>query len=399
MPDHLLIRPEDSAARQWRWRAVDAAGEGGHGTGPLAEALPLAPGRRILLLIPGEAVLLTTAHVPVRSRAKAMTAVPWALEDRLVADVERLHFALGRQDAQGGWPVAAIDHEILGRWLAACRESGLAPHVAVPEPLMLAPPVEGRWSVLEEPGRVVCRTGDVSGFACASALLASVTEALDPPAVVERVAVEDADAAWPDRFGPVMQPATSVTDPLQAFEPPAGAPALDLLQGPYSRRERVGRLWRRWRLPAGLAAALAVLLLANQVLVYRDLTRREAALQAAIEEVLRNAAPDIDRVVNPRVQLRNRLDAARAARADGGAGMLAALGRAGPVLAGTDGLELIGLEWRNDTLDLTVETPELAALDRLQRSLRERGFEAELRGVEQGEEQVRGEVRVTRERT
>lgn len=394
MADLLLIRPEDRAAQSWRWRSVDAAGGDAHGSGALAQAAALAAGRRVVLLVPGESILLTTARVPVRARSKALTAVPWALEDRLVADVEGLHFALGEYTADGDWQVAVIDRETLSHLLQTAHEAGVAPHVALPEPLALPEPGPGCWHALEEPGRVVCRTGTATGFACAAALLPSVAGAWAVPERVERAAIAGTDVHWPEAVASRLAAADGIADPLQAFAPGAAA-RLDLLQGPFSRSERLGRLWRRWRAPAALAAVLVVLLAVHWGLAYRALAQREAALESATEQLLRAAAPDITRIVDPRVQLANRLEAARSAGADGDGGMLAVLGRAGPVLDERNDVSLVALEWRGDTLDLTVQTSELAALDRLQRGLQARGFAVELRAVEQGEERVRGEVRVT----
>lgn len=396
MPDHLLLRPDDADAAHWRWRRVDADGTDAVGSGPLAEVAPLAAGRRVLLLVPGESVLLTTAQVPVRARAKARAAIPWALEDRLVADVDELHFALGEVGEAGDWAVAVVAHADLAGWLQACGDAGLAPHAAVPEPLALPAPSLGHWSVLEEPGRVVGRTGPAGGFACAPSLLEAVAGGLEPPTAIDRVRADGAEPEWPARLAGALAPAAALEDPLQAFAVHE-RPSIDLLQGPYSRRERAGRLWRRWRVPAVLAACLALLLLVEWGLAYRELAAREAALRAAIEDVLRAAAPDIDRVVNPRVQLRNRLEAARGAGAGSTNGLLPMLGRAGPAIDARDEIELVALEWRGGTLDLTVETGELAALDRLQRGLQGRGLTVELRGVEQGEDRVRGQVRVTAE--
>lgn len=398
MLEHLFIRPEDHAARRWRWHVLDPAGEGVSGSGSLSEAAPLAVGRCLVLLVPGEAVLLTTVSLPVRSRAKAMAAVPWSLEDRLLTDVESLHFALGRPDAQGNWPVAVIDHRILTGWLEACRECGLTPHAAVPEPLALAPPETSCWTVLEEPDRIVCRTGHTTGFVCTPALLPEIAGMYELPTTVDRVTSPGADIVWPERFMSALQPARSIPDPLHAFGCPTDTPSLDLLQGLYNLHERTGRTWRRWRAPAALSAVLAILLLVDQGLAHRELIRREEALREAAEEVLRQAVPDIERVVNPRVQLRNRLEAVRASEAGADRDMLPVLSRAGPILGGMDGIELVGLDWRNGTLDVIVEADELAAFERLQHGLRARDFEAELRGVEQGEEQVRGQIRVIEER-
>lgn len=393
MPDILYIRPEEPRTSQWRWCVLDDAGNRQSGSGALADAAGLAAGRRVVLLVPGERVLLTRVRVPLRARARAAAAVPWALEDRLVADVETLHLALGSLDAEGEWSVAAVEREHLEACLHACTEAGLAPHAAVPEPLALPLPEPGGWTALEEGDRVICRTGPATGFACALPLLPAVCHSLEAPdSVVVHRAGEPVE--WPAPIDGRLQVRDPLTDPMQAFAAAPDRDAIDLLQGPYSRRERIGRVWRRWRVPAALAAVLLVLLAVNWAVAYRELGQRQQALQAAAEQILRNAVPDVGRVVDPRVQLKNRLDALRGNAGGDETGLLSLLERTGPVLAKRADVTLTGLDWRNRTLDLSVEAGELQVVDRLQRDLQAAGLTVELRGVQREDETVRGEVRV-----
>jgi len=394
LPDHLYIRPEDDQARHWRWRSVDADGNGESGAGALAAAAAAAAGRRIVLLVPGEQVLLTAARIPLRSRTRAAAAAPWALEDRLVSEVETQHFALGSAGDDGDWPVAVVARAFLDACLQACEEVGIAPHAALPEPLALPLPEADAWHAVEEGGRVVCRTGPGTGFACAATLLPTIAGALEPPAAVTLARPGEATAQWPSPLDQRLQVIGTLREPMAGFAAAPDRHAIDLLQGAYSRRERLGRLWRQWRAPAALAAILVVLLAAQSLVAYHELGRREQALRAAAERILREAAPDVGRIVDPRVQLKNRLEALRGNGGEDDSGLLPLLRRAGPVLTQRGEVTLTGLEWRNRTLDLSVEAGELTAVDALQRTLQDAGLAVELRGVQRDDENVRGEVRV-----
>ena len=67
------------------------------GEGKLTAAAALASGRRVIVLVPGSDVLLVQAAVPTRKRERVLQAIPFALEDQLAGDVERLHFAIARR--------------------------------------------------------------------------------------------------------------------------------------------------------------------------------------------------------------------------------------------------------------------------------------------------------------
>ena len=65
--------------------------------GSLEQAALEAAGCRVIVLVPGVDVVLTSAVVPSRNRQRIMSAIPYMLEDQLAEDVDSLHFAIGRR--------------------------------------------------------------------------------------------------------------------------------------------------------------------------------------------------------------------------------------------------------------------------------------------------------------
>lgn len=80
--------------------------------------------------------------LPSRKRSTWARAVPYALEDQVVEDIETLHFALGSAPEDDHLPVAVINRDTLRGWLDACTAAGLVPAAIIPEPLLL--PLAGR---------------------------------------------------------------------------------------------------------------------------------------------------------------------------------------------------------------------------------------------------------------
>lgn len=393
MAETLLIRiaPPDESI-ECCWRMADAAAE----RGTLADAARLAPGRRIVLLIPGSEVLLTTVQVPAKSRAKAQAAIPWVLEDRLVAEVEDLQFALGESAGEGVWRVAVIARERLDARLAACREAGLEPAVVVPEPLALARSSEGAWTALEEPQRVTVRTGAEAGFACEPELVGLIATTLEPPERIERHRVAGADPhdAWPESLDEAIGASGNAIDhhdAMTAFDAGTAVGALNLLQGEYSRSERTGRSLRRWRVPAAMAAALLAVVLVEGVLGHLALGGREAALRGQIEQVFRDTFPEVDRVVNPRAQMETRIAQLRGGAENGFADRLA---QAGEILTAQDGASLTAVTWREGVLELELDVNGLQVLDAVQRGMQEAGLQAEITGADSSGENVAGRIRL-----
>ena len=367
--------------------------------GALTELAAQAAGARLLLIAPGEAVSLHRVPLPSRKRSTWARAVPYALEDQLVEDIEALHFALADKPEDGHLAVAVVNRDTLRGWLDACAAAGVVPAAIVPEPLLL-PWQEGDWSIVLEARRAVARTGRWDGFASERDLL----ELLLSQAVAEAgVAKPQRLRVWghpPPALAEVgLEPRIedSAPEPLQvfasAYQP---ATAINLLQGVYSPRAHWGRWLRPWRTAAALASAW--LLVQGFGLVYEhwSLRREQAALQAMMEQVYKDAVPGATRIVNPRIQLETRLRELRPANASGSGAFLDLLYRGGQPLASFPNVTLRGFSYRDGQLDLDLEGGSPAVLDQLQQKLGQQpGLQIEVRTT-QREGQLQSKVTLKR---
>ena len=120
-PAPLSDENAETAAVSWLSSGLAAR----HGT--LGEAAADAQGRRIVVVVPGQDVLLTAAVVPSRNRQRIVEALPYILEDQLASDVDELHFAVGARVRDGTVPAAVVAHERMAHWLAQLRSVGIDP--------------------------------------------------------------------------------------------------------------------------------------------------------------------------------------------------------------------------------------------------------------------------------
>ncbi|MCP5158531.1 MAG: type II secretion system protein GspL [Gammaproteobacteria bacterium] len=350
--------------------------------GPLPELAGQVSDVRPVLVVPGEALTLHRVPLPGCKRALWARAVPYALEDQLIDDIETLHFALGGTLDGDRLPVATVDHTVLRGWLETCAHAGLTPVAVIPD-LLLLPWQDGDWSILLENQRVVVRTKSWEGFVTESETLElfmnqALTEASD--AKPQRLRI------WGDPL-----PALTTTslqwhveghpaEPLQLFA--AGyqpATALNLLQGPYSRQTPWKRRLRPWRTAAMLAGAWLLLRGVTLIYEHEQLRREQVALQIEMEQVYKAAVPGATRIVNPKAQLEARLRELTPTDVDSGT-FLELLHRSGQLLVDFPDITLRGLSYRESQLDLALEGGSPATLDQLQQRFEQQpGIHAEMR--------------------
>ena len=350
------------------------------GVAPLATLREMA-GQRFSVVIPGQSVLLIEAMAPRRNRGAWRNALPYALEDQLATDVERLHFALGPTAADGTTSVAVVDTEVLHQHLDPLQAAGLNVQAVIPDTLLLPLPEAG-WSLLHSPdsAQTLVRTGRYSGFACEPALLPplltlALEQATTPPAQLQIWGQPPplADTA----VSTVILPAPAERLAL-LYPGVASATALNLLQGAFSPSAHFYRWLRPWRTAAVLSGLLLAASVVQTSVNYWQLQRQRDELQSMIEQTFRQAVPDVQRIVNPRVQLAHRLQQVTGSTATDGE-FLRLLVYTSDILREFPELSLQALRFRAGRLEFDLHGGSLEQLEQLQQRLRSSaGYQAQL---------------------
>lgn len=368
--------------------------------GPLEDLAAQAQRRRVIGLIPSEQVLLTRVAIPNRNKKQLRRAAPYALEEELAEDVEELHFAFGTQAKDGPTGVAIIRHEAFSQWLDAVKATGMSLQCVLPDVLAL-PREAGAWSILIEAGRCLVRTGEERGFACEPELLpallqGALEEAADtPPEFITRY---NCTSATPDlralnleiREGDCQQgPITLFAKGL------AEDPELNLLQGAFEAKAEYSAALKPWRAAAVLAACWLALAFGARALEVHQLSTQKAQLNAAIEKTYREAFPNAKRIVNPRVQMEQKLKALRGAEGANEGGFLTLLAGAAEAIGQSKDVSVEAVNFRGGRLDFDLTAAGPSDLDQLkQRIEKQTGVKAELQSVSASGKRVTGRLRL-----
>ena len=385
MRKQVILRiAEPDTLNEASWLVMDRS-EGEHPAvikaGALAEAAAACEGVRAMVLVPASTVFVTDVPMPTSNQRRIASAVPYALEDQLTEDIEALHFCISKRNAQGNVATAVVSHRQMEAWREQLQSLGIQVDVMVPD-LFALPCSEGSWTLLLEDHAALLRTGTECGYAIDH----------DNVAFFIQLALENAGEEAPSELN-LYDARTASTDDIDCaglevvshllHEPaisimadhvPKANFGLNLLQGIYSRKEQLGKIWRPWIPVAGLLAALLVVNFASILTESIRMENKANALQQQIEQLYVEAFPGA-RVQKAQGIIESETKRRLAELRGGGSGsdsdFLMLLGLVGERFSKTPGLELERLSYRAGKLDLAITIGDLQGLDVLKQQLTE----------------------------
>ncbi len=301
MSDHLVAFAGETLDAPLVWRRLTAQGAVAEaGTGALGSLA--SHGDPVLtLVLPGQLVSARDAHLPVRSERQARGAAPFAIEDELGVDPERLHFALApaRAGRDGRRMVYAADAELIERWTLAARDAGFgSPRLLADFMALPAREAGGTAVVLDD--RIVLRHGDWGSAvdrALADVVLETLLERLGGAGAFETLASSDGL-----HVGRIAQDRSDAS-PFDSLA--RGAVRTDLVLRAAARASAGERdALARWRGPAALAASALLALGGANWVEARALMQEARTVRGEAERMFLESFPDVTRVTNLRAQLR-----------------------------------------------------------------------------------------------
>jgi general secretion pathway protein L len=95
--------------------------------GEVSSLAEVTKDKTIIVMVPATDILLTSVVMPNLSSSKLRQALPFALEDQLVGEIDQLHFAIGEK-TDTALSVAIIQKDKIQHWLQLLREWQVYPH-------------------------------------------------------------------------------------------------------------------------------------------------------------------------------------------------------------------------------------------------------------------------------
>jgi general secretion pathway protein L len=419
MSEYLVIRLGENPDQVTQWIAVDSSGatQGPPVTGLLSGAKADIGAREVIVLVPSAEVLTTSVDIPIRGGAKLQAALPYALEEYLADDVEKLHFAAGPKRASGKTPVSVVNHDRISEWNDVLAGADIHASSIIADSYGLAR-IPGTISMLLVENQVFINDGadvelvmqDVSPGEALAAI-----GALDDGSSIEGAEKSDklplprhvlvyCDAADEERYQHdwiAMRQELGSVDvklladgvmPRLAATVATGA-GINLLQGIYGAKKEYGGLFKQWKYAAILLFALGVVGITAKATDYYVLMRQEAELRQMFNTEYRQILPGAPETNDPaRVieSLRRRVGTVTSAPV-----FLQSMELLSRAMQQNREATIEAISYRAGVVDIRVTAPNVAMLDNIERAVDQNGqFQATIQSTDQDGEKVNGRIQI-----
>ncbi len=389
MAEWLIVRMPRAGGTPAAWLVVDDAGRplASVQAGPLHLAAAATAGRRVAVLVHAAEILNMHAELPAKSGARAAQLVPFALEEHLANDVDAHHFAVAPATDEGRTAVSVVSRALFDEWRAQLADAGITPELMCSEAELL-PRMAGQTIALLDGDTLMIAVGTEKPPLVLSAPAGGFSSALDialgDTSIETNLQLYSNPIDWQRRSGEIeatrsrlaglhTQLLASGALPWLAAQLPTAAP-INLLQGQYASRTSLRANWDRWRMAAGLAAALLLLHAGSQLYALWHLGREARALDEQISALAGPQYAGAEDSIRPRLEAQ-----LRDAGADGGrSGLLSALQVLAQAINGAPGARLRSLNFHDGALELRVRASDAQSIDHINQTLRAAGWQADL---------------------
>lgn len=359
------------------------------------------------IVLPAELALYDRVQLPARSKRQAMQALPFVVEEQLADDIENVHLAVGERQADGCWPVLAIERARIQQCHDVLSEQGAFPEQMTLDAEML-PATTGELYLILHERRVLVRSSTVvTAFDLDEAsMLLQMLEGGDAFKAVhiffeagneqQQLLAEQ----WSTEFAALGESAVNVkpfTCSLSALLlGQSGSQRINLLQGQFAlRKPSKGVPW--WQVAAAAALVAFVMQTSLQVSSGWFFNQQSQVMILAAEKQYRELFPDARKVSNPRKRLESRIaGGGDQTGRDSFAGLFGAavMSLRSVAADGSMVIEQLRYEGKRGELELELKVRSIQQLDQFKQALVKAGLQADIASANEGEAGVIGRVKV-----
>ncbi len=419
MSDTLLIHYNIDDAQQATWSLCNIAGEltGKITSSTLSEISEISADHPVIVLLNSQCLHLNQLQLPTQNAQKLLKAVPFAIEEFIADDIDNFHFVAAKNKNDSATSVVGINKNTLENIINTFQAANINVEKIIPDALCLATDTK-QWVCLNYKNTSYLQIDTTTGMQIAHELLPYVVsnklqdESQTPPEKILLFCEQDNTSAFDtlktedalnnsddsdDSNNIEIIDIVYNTHPLVVF---CGnykqAAALNLLQHEFKSKRKSSGYFQHWQLAASLAAIWLVLHLGLTSFQHSQLKDENIVTKARIEKIYKKAFPKSKKIVNPRVQMEQKLKQLKGGTGNTSQGFMFLLAESfGTINQDKEKITLQSLTFRNNRMDIGLEGSDLQAVENLNKNLNNnKNITSEITSSSSEKDTVKGNLRI-----
>ncbi len=346
--------------------------------------------RPVTVLVPGCDFYLKWVTLPAKASRKAMTAIPFMLEEELSNDISEQFFALGMRKGQQQ-AVAVVSRTKMQKWMDCLKEAGLFCDKMLPDILAL-PHTSGTWTFASLGNQAMVRQDEWQGMQGDSSW---VLPAIEHYAKQQNTPLEVANYSELalTNLANVNAQEQTLEMPMQLLATGALTSQFNLLQGEYKPKKKASGDLKKWRLVAVLAGIALLVTFIDKGFEINQLKKESAALSDQMHAEYKRAFPNKPRPVKVRNAMER--DLAALQRGGGGVSVIAIMSQLADAFDNSQVKpQSIRFDATRTELRLQAVANNYEALEMFKRLAQQKGFEVEQGAINNKDNQVIGALSI-----
>lgn len=357
----------------------------------------------ITVVLPGEDVLFLKAEIPGKNIQHVRQAVPYALEDSVIDDVDELYFAVNKSDdaqSNNQYNVAVINKHYLESIIQQLEKAGLYADMMTADYLLLA-----EKHTLFSIGERVVFNGESLKFATSTeAVIEAEINLADDLSENERIKLICCDKE--ENENSKLEQLTKDVDFEKEFctaqpllcliKNSSKDDAVNFLQGSYKKKKNWSKTTKTWFPVAILLLIWSIVQGGLFIVDYFSLSKQNKILNAEIIKIYKRTFPKSKRIFDAEAQMKSELADLRKRKGQSGRSFTEMLSGSASIFSRTKGLKIKSLRYYDGRINIELQIASLQALDKLKGQLsKEKGYKVEIQNASSGKETVTARIQIT----
>ena len=412
MSETLLIHYNIDDPQQATWSWCNATGEltGKITAGSLTELSEDAAGQIAVVLLNSQCLHINQLQLPTHNLQKQLKAVPYAIEEFIADDIDNFHFVIANNKHNKYTSVVGIQKTTLQNIIKTFQLANIEIDKIIPDTLCLAADNK-QWVCLNYKNTSYLQTDITNGMLVAHDLLPYILtnklqdESVTIPEKILLFSEQENSTAFDQLKTEAITDNDSIenisivynTHPLVVF---CGnykqAIPLNLLQHDFKPKRKTSGYWQHWRLAASLAAIWLTLHLGLTSFQHSKLIDNNLVTKAKIEKIYKKSFPKSRKIINPRVQMEQKLKELKSGSGNTSQGFIFLLAESfGTLSHDKKNITLQTLNFRNNRMEIGLEGTNLQAVETLNKNLNNnKSIKSEITSSSSEKDKVKGNLRI-----